>query len=102
MQSCRNDTVTWAVTQFFKYLDGYITPIVWLTPIYEGSEETCTWENYTPESNCKYLGELITAFARKFVTLNIRINRKAWTDIFDTEKGCPEISERANLWWIPM
>lgn len=38
MESCRNDTVTWTITQFFKFLDEKIAPTVWLTPIYEGSE----------------------------------------------------------------
>ena len=73
---------------------------VWIFPEVDIAQYECSWEKYTPKSNCKYLQGLVAALEKHGFSVGIVANKRTWKQIFGATDECPEASKN-QLWWLP-
>jgi len=67
----------------------------------ETDDSVCGWNNYSPESNCRFLVDLRKAFkSRLNVQVDFLFDDDSWLDSMKQRLACPEISD-SRLWWVP-
>lgn len=75
----------------------YQTGTIWLD-IETNPSSGCTWSLGTPDSNCQYVKELITAIEARGRAVGIYASAYMWNQIMGSRDNCPNFSNYP-LWY---
>jgi hypothetical protein len=108
MFPCRGKDAATQVNQLADYLDQmlkqgtesrfeYTTGMIWLD-IETNPSSGCTWAHDTPESNCQYVQELISAIKARGRAVGIYASAYMWNQIMGSKDSCTDFSS-FPLWY---
>lgn len=62
-------------------------------------DKNCAWTNYSGESNCQYLKDILSWFKKYNIFAGVQGTQYSWETLFGNSTSCL-LEEAVPLWWI--
>eukprot|EP00347_Sterkiella_histriomuscorum_P006160 403353837 len=94
---CRGMSAADQVDQLIGNLTGTDYGTIWLD-IETNPTQRCSWDNYTGDENCAYVGELVEAVQANDKPVGIYASHYMWMQIFHDYNTCQQFKD-LPLWY---
>ena len=86
---CRGRTAEQEIWQILKSVGLNTISRFWVF-VADDDDPICSWDSYSPESNCVYLQKFMEVAKKNFgITVGVLTNKGMWDSFFEPPASCP-------------